>query len=138
MNNFLFIKKKMTPYDIILQDLFIEEEIQRELPEIPYTYQMNNESKIKITYRCLLRAQRLKQRTSALVFAYFLGQLIEEKELVKKQIRKIMTEHYYIMSVRTYYIFESNPRHIFATRNTTVNLIMQLKQQDMRRLTVEI
>jgi hypothetical protein len=128
----------MTPYDIILQDLFIEEEIQQELPEIPYTYEMNTESKIKVTYRCLLRAQRLKQRTSALVFAYFLGQLIEEKELVKKQIRKIMSEHYYIMSIRTYYIFEVNPRQIFATRNTTVNLIMQLRQQDMNRLTVEI
>jgi hypothetical protein len=80
----------------------------------------------------------LKQRTSALVFAYFLEQLIEEKELVKKQIRKIMSEHYYIMSIRTYYIFEVNPRQIFATRNTTVNLIMQLRQQDMNRLTVEI
>src|ERR1043165_8940206 len=128
----------MTPYDIILQDLFIEEEIQQELPEIPYTYEMNTESKIKVTYRCLLRAQRLKQRTSALVFAYFLGQLIEEKELVKKQIRKIMSEHYYIMSIRTYYIFKANPRQIFATRNTMVNLIMQLRQQDMSRLTVEI
>ncbi|EXX54357.1 hypothetical protein GLOIN_2v1487088 [Rhizophagus irregularis DAOM 181602=DAOM 197198] len=99
---------------------------------------MDDKTKIHVTYRYLLRAQRLKQRIPALVFAYFLGQLIEQKELTKKQVRQIVSEHYYWISVHVYYIFETNPIQIYCTINTTVNLIRSLKQNEIKQLVLEI
>src|SRR3990170_6647517 len=97
----------MTPYEIVLQDLLIEGNSSHELQDEPYSNEMDDKTKIHVAYRCLLRAQRLKQRIPALVFAYFLGQLIEQKELTKRQVRQIVSEHYYWISVRIYYIFET-------------------------------
>jgi hypothetical protein len=76
----------MTLYEIILQDLLREEIEDYTMQEVLYTSEMNYLTKIQVIYRCLLRAQRFKQRKSALVFAYFIGQLIETKELSKQQV----------------------------------------------------
>ncbi|GET53605.1 hypothetical protein GLOIN_2v1487088 [Rhizophagus irregularis DAOM 181602=DAOM 197198] len=73
-----------------------------------------------------------------LVFAYFLGQLIEQKELTKKQVRQIVSEYYYWISVRVYYIFETNSIQIYCTVNTTVNLIRSLRQNEIKQLVLEI
>ena len=128
----------MTPYEIVLQDLLIEGNSSHELQDKPYSDEMDDKTKIHVTYQCLLRAQRLKQRIPALVFAYFLGQLIEQKELTKKQVRQIVSEHYYWISVRVYYIFETSPTQIYCTVNTTVNLIRSLKQNEIKQLVLEI
>ncbi|PKY33541.1 hypothetical protein RhiirB3_452524 [Rhizophagus irregularis] len=128
----------MTPYKIVLQDLLIEGNSSRELQDEPYSDEMDDKTKIHVTYRCLLRAQQLKQRIPALVFAYFLGQLIEQKELTKKQVRQIVSEHYYWISVRVYYIFETSPTQIYCTVNTTVNLIRFLKQNEIKQLVLKI
>ena len=85
----------MTPYEIVLQDLLLDGDSSQEMQNVPYSSDMDEKMKILVTYRCLLRAQRLRQRISALIFAYFLGQLIEQKELTKKQIRQVVSEHYY-------------------------------------------
>ena len=128
----------MTPYEIVLQDLITEGNSSHELQDEPYSDEMDDKTKIHVTYRCLLKAQRLKQRIPALVFAYFLGQLIEQKELTKKQVRQIVSEHYYWISVRVYYIFETSPTQIYCTINTTVNLIRSLKQNEIKQLVLEI
>lgn len=128
----------MTPYEIVLQDLLKEETEDHIMQETPYTSEMDCLTKIQVTYRCLLRAQRFKQRKSALVFAYFIGQLIETKELSKRQVRRIITEHFYVISVRTYYIFEVKPTQIYSTERTTINTIMYLKQSEVRKLVLEL
>ncbi|PKC67561.1 hypothetical protein RhiirA1_393644 [Rhizophagus irregularis] len=128
----------MTPYEIVLQDLLTEGNSFHELQDESYSDEMDDKTKIHVTYRCLLRAQRLKQRIPVLVFAYFLGQLIEQKELTKKQVRQIVSEYYYWISVRVYYIFETNPIQIYCTVNTTVNLIRSLRQNEIKQLVLEI
>ena len=128
----------MSTYEIVLQDLLIEGNSTQELQDEPYSNEMDDKTKIHITYRCLLRAQRLKQRIPALIFAYFLGQLIEQKDLSKKQVRQIVSEHYYWIAVRVYYIFETNPIQIYYTVNTTVNVIRSLKQYEVKQLVLEI
>ena len=58
--------------------------------------------------------------------------------MTKKQIRQIVSEHYYFMSVRVYYIVETNPIQIYYTIGTTVNLIRFLKQHELKKLVLEI
>ncbi|PKC07814.1 hypothetical protein RhiirA5_417732 [Rhizophagus irregularis] len=99
----------MMLYEIVLQDLLIEGNSSHKLQDEPYSDEIDDKTKIHVIYRYLLRAQRLKRQIPALVFAYFLRQLIEQKELTKKQVRQIVSEHYYWISVRVYYIFETNP-----------------------------
>ena len=67
-------RKIMSSYSIILQDLSIRRNNTQTIQPPPYTDQMDIKTKIEITYNCLLRAQRLKHRISALVFAFYLGQ----------------------------------------------------------------
>ncbi|PKY35139.1 hypothetical protein RhiirB3_455558 [Rhizophagus irregularis] len=101
----------MTPYEIVLQDLLIEGNNSHELQDEPYSDEMDDKTKIH---------------------------LIEQKELTKKQIRQIVSEHYYWISVRVYYIFETNPIQIYRTVNTTVNLIRSLKQNEIKQLVLKI
>jgi hypothetical protein len=110
----------MTFYEIILQDLLRKETEDHTMQEVPYTSKMDYLTKIQVTYWCLLRAQRFKQRKSALVFAYFIGQFIETKELSKRQVWQVITEHFYVITVHTYYIFEVKPTQIYNTEQTTV------------------
>jgi hypothetical protein len=128
----------MMLYKIILQDLLREGIEGHTMQEIPYTSEIDYLMKIQVTYRCLLRTQRFKQRKSALVFAYFIGQLIETKELSKQQVRRIITEYFYVIAVRTYYIFEVKPMQIYNTEQTTINMIMYLKQSEVKRLVLEL
>ncbi|GET62779.1 hypothetical protein RIR_jg36099.t1 [Rhizophagus irregularis DAOM 181602=DAOM 197198] len=101
----------MTPYEIVLQDLLIEGNSSHELQDEPYSDEMEDKTKIH---------------------------LIEQKELTKKQVRQIVSEHYYWISVRVYYIFETSPTQIYCTINTTVNLIRSLKQNEIKQLVLEI
>ena len=96
-------------YQIIVNDLMEAEENNQLFSETPYLTEMSYKEKLNVTYDCLKRAVRLKQRISSLVFSYFLGQLIENKESSKREIKQIVTEHYYIIAIRTYYLFEFNP-----------------------------
>src|SRR5271154_3498286 len=118
-----------TAFQLISQDLCEENNLQQTLQDPPYLDELDFGEKIKITYDCLLRAIRLKQRISSLIFAYFLGQLIERKELSKCIMKQIITEHYYIIAVKTYYIFEINPQQIYATKFMSTSLIRKLHQE---------
>ena len=127
----------MSSYNIVLQDLLNDEENNFTMPLPPYSEEMNNRERIEITYNCLLRSQRLKQRTSALIFAYYLGQLIEKREVSKRICKQIMSDHFYIIAIRTYYIFEVNPIQIYVTKNTTTAMIRKLKLHEFKKLTLE-
>ena len=54
-------------YDIILQDLLAENSNPQEMQDTPYSSQISGEQQIKITYGCMMRALRLKQRISLLI-----------------------------------------------------------------------
>ena len=125
-------------YRTILQDLAEEVNLQQTMQDTPYTTNMTNQEKINMTYQCLLRAVRLKQRISTLIFAYFLGQLIEKKELSKRKIKQIVTEHYYVIAIRTFYIFEFNPQQIYVTKIMNIGNIRKLIQHEFKQLVIEI
>ena len=127
----------MDYYNTIFQDLLEENNTQLNMQDTPYSGKMDYRTKIELTYECLIRALRLKQRISSLIFAYFLCQLIEKRETSRRVIKQIILEHYYIIAIRTYYIFEVNPVQIYATKEMTINMIRKLKQKEFTQLTVE-
>ena len=125
-------------FNIILQDLLVENNINSELQTPPYDNNMDIKSKVKTTFTCLLRSLKLKHQTSSLIFAFYLGKLIESKEISKRDCRKIISEHFWIIAIRTYYIFEVNPAQIYATIETSTAMIRRLSQLEFRKLTLEL
>jgi hypothetical protein len=65
-----------------MEQLYIED-LNETLPEEvtpaipPYSNGMDLQKKCQMTYRMLLRASRMKDRTLALINAYYLGKLLE-------------------------------------------------------------
>ena len=128
----------MTPYETICRDLSSEDENHLELSAPPYTNEMDAYGKFSLTYRCLLRAQRLKQRKRSLTYAFYLGKLIETNEISTKEAKKLISDHYYQTSIRTYYIFETNSGLIESSQETTLTIICRLTSNEYRSLTLEI
>ena len=113
----------MTDFNLILQDLLSTDDLLTELPGIPYPDNVTVETKVDILYGYLLRARKIKQRISSLIYAYLIGQIITSRETTKTKIREIISEHFYIVSLRTYYIFEAEPRKIYNTKYTSIAMI---------------
>ena len=128
----------MSYYNIILQDLFANSEKVHEMQAPPYQEEMTNRNKLEITYNCLLRSIRLKQRISSLIFAYYLGQLIENRESSRRTCKQIMSDHFYIIAIRVYYVFEINPIQIYATKDITTSMFRKLKQEKFKKLTLKL
>lgn len=128
----------MSLYNVILQDLFSENESDQQLQPPPYNEDMPMKEKIEITYNCFMRARRLKQRIPSLIFAYYLGQLIETRDWSKRQCKQIVSEYFYTIAIRVYYIFEVNPLQIYATKLTTIAMVRKLKQGEFKSLTLEL
>src|SRR6185437_3442512 len=119
--------KKMTLYETICCDLSSEDENHLELSAPPYTNEMDAYGKFLLTYHyLLLRAQRLKQRKKSLTYAFYLKKLIETNEISTKEAKKLISDHYYQTSIRTYYIFETNPGLIESSQETTLTIIRRL------------
>ena len=128
----------MTPYEVICRDLTLLEENIPELSPPPYDDVIDEKAKVILIYHCLTRAQRLKQRKRSLVYAFYLGKLIETNEFSAKDMKKIISDHYYQTSIRTYYLFESNPGLIECSQETTLTTIRRLTSSEYRSLVLEI
>ena len=68
----------------------------------------------------------------------YLGQLIEEREISKGSCKQIISEYFYNVAVRVYYIFELNPAQILATKATTLIMVRKLRQKEFQKLTLEL
>ena len=128
----------MMPYENICSDLSLTSDNFPELSPAPYRDELDEKSKIILTYRCLLRAQRLKQRKRSLIFAFYLGQLIENNNFSAKEMKKIISEYYYLVAVRIYYIFESNPALLELSQITTLTMVRRLSSNEYHSLVMEI
>ena len=128
----------MTPYEIICEDLSSSITYNGNLTSPSYGDDANEKIKISITSRYLKRALRLKHRRKALTYAYYLGKIIEENNFPAKEVKQIISDHYYITSISTYYIFESNPGQIEKTETITLSLIHQLTARQYQSLIVEL
>ena len=127
-----------TNYNLILQELNEPLIDERELPSLPYNDNTVEKVKIETLYRYLIRAVRLKQRISSLIYGYYLGQLVMTGTVNRKAVRKIVSDHYYFASIRLYYIFENIPQQIYATKILTLAMVKKLKQEEFSQLVLEL
>jgi hypothetical protein len=123
-----------TPYDLISLDIL--EVDPQDVLVIPPPYNDNDqlESKLKSTYRRMVRSARLHQRIPTLTYAYYLGMLIDSHEIPKDVIRKTITPYYRRAAERTYFIFENNISQIYRSKFTTLFLIERLKMVEYQSL----
>ena len=88
--------------------------------------------------RLIKRAQRRRDRINALIFAFYLGELIEVDEQIQKIAKKKLSQHYYTAVVRTFYIFEVCPEQIARTRTITLANIRRLTASEYRLVLPEL
>jgi hypothetical protein len=118
----------------------IEADILGVLPEnpgeliAPYELTDTLEQKFNTLYRSLRRSIRLKNRQVSMLYAYFLGKLLDENDKYEKK----MTTHYLVMSRNTYDLFEEYPVQILRTKVLTVQRIKTLKRNEILDLRVKL
>ena len=86
----------------------------------------------------LIESTTTQTKKKSINICFHLGEIIEANELSAKQCKKIVSDYYYLTSIRTYYIFESSPLQIEKTLSTTLSLIRRLLSEEYRSLVLEI
>jgi hypothetical protein len=102
----------------------------------PYENDQENIIKISITYHYLLRTLRRRNRIESLVYAYYLGSILDT--LPRDQLRsarRIVSRHYYVTSIRTYYIFEHyGVEQVYRSTFTYLGAVRRLTDDEYRSL----
>ena len=128
----------MAAYTILVQDL---SEITPETINVtpaPYDILQTTELQISLTYQKLQRASRRKNRVMVLVYAYYLGELLENIPNRKQRswLNSQITPYYSTASKRVYALFEkTGVTQIYRTQSTTLRLIYQMPHIDFISLT---
>jgi hypothetical protein len=128
----------MSNYTILAEDLLQTTPEDVDVTPIPYDFLQSNEIQLVSTYQKLQKASRRRNRILALVYAYYLGELIENMPNRKQRayLNSYITEYYSKVSIRTYTIFEKvGISQIYRTRSTNLRLIHRLSHKDYISLT---
>ena len=126
-------------FNIICRDIIIEDPADADILPPPYFEQLvSDKTKVKALYRFLQRAKRRQHRKQILTYAYYLGQLIESDDIIRKIAKKIVSEYYMIASTCLYYIFETCPQQIERTRTMMLHMVRRLKAHEYSMLTSEV
>lgn len=130
----------MNAYESILEDLrtLVPGEISNCPP--PYDDQSSISERFNTLQDAIVRSRRLGHRTLQLVNLYYMGKLLE-KELdgvQRSQYVKQLSDHYRVISVRMYYMFEPfGVQQIARTTRITPTMIRELKQHEYQELVVQ-
>lgn len=126
-----------TIQDLILEDLLATTPEFVQVTPIPYDLLQPIENQVLQTYRYMQRAIRMKNRILSLVYAYYLGELLEG--IVNRSQQSYLNQHltkYHLTGCRrTYSLFErSGIEQIWRTRHTTLTMITKLKFSEYQLL----
>src|SRR3954451_3101648 len=128
----------MTLFQEVKDDLMVVNVLANTNIPPPYMEADSTAQKVKVTYKALLRATRLKNRVLALANAFYLGQIMETETsslAERTQFKNQMTLYYRQASKRTYYLFETlGIAQIGHTRKITLRTIYNLKSQEFNNL----
>ncbi|CAG8539306.1 15222_t:CDS:1 [Dentiscutata heterogama] len=123
-----------TDYNLILVDLLNTVPTNPVIPPRPADNYQDIQERIMKTYRRLLRTRTI-MRKHQLVYAYYLGELLEQYPEERRISRRKISQYYYSVSIRTYNIFEGiGVDQIFRTNNTTLAKIARLSANDYQAL----
>jgi hypothetical protein len=140
MDTFDIFLTNNTPYQLLLDDLKQTEPVNSLPYPPPYTDEMDTKEKFYSITRAMFRAKRIHNRISFLINAFYLGQFFETLENVTTRVTyvKEITRHYYLASVRIYYLYEVlGTSQIARSRNLTLHLILRVSKSQFNELVDE-
>ena len=132
-----------TVVEIIQQELTQTEPVNVTVELPPYHHSDRIKKKVKKVYEELRKTARLRHdennRIKALLYAYYLGELLETKPKTPAQrtvLVNLLTKYYEIVSIRTYKLFVSNGQEeaIYRTKFLTLTNIKSLLSIDLATL----
>ena len=131
----------MSAYECILKDLrTMTPEGTLSYPP-PYDAQSSLEEKFTSLQEAINRSKRLGHQALQLVNLFYMGQFLE-KEVTTSPQRSLyaqqLSDHYRIISLRMYYIFEPFGAHQIAQiTQTTPTMVRKLSQREYQDLVVK-
>lgn len=127
-------------FPLILDELLVGEPLLPTVPNRPYGSHEAYKSKVNKTYRLLLRAASLRQRPRTLLYAFYLGELLESFEVSKQQrseAKQWVSSYYFSTSVRVFHVFETDISQIYRTTRITLTHIARLSKDEYASLCSE-
>lgn len=122
----------LTPVQQIQYDQHILDPLDVDLAPCPFTPGQVDEITTTITYHFLLQALHLGNRIESLVYAFYLGFLLDI--IPKSQwpiYYRIISLHYFIAFLWIYYIFERyGVKQLYRSKYTTITLVHHLTVTD--------
>jgi hypothetical protein len=125
-------------YTILLQDFSYDTPEDIDVIPSPSNILQTPETQVLHTYQKLQRSARRHDRIMTLVYAYYLGEILENNfsRSQRSYLNSHISKYYSLSSRRTYYLFEKvGVQQIYRTRSTTLSLIYRMKQSDFLALT---
>ena len=126
-----------TTYDLILDELLEDTPENVIVTPPPYDPTADIDTRIMSTYQRLQRSARCKDRCMILVYAYYLGELIENtlNRHYHGYLVNQISKYYSVTSRRTYYLFEKQGiAQIYRTRRLKLRMIYNLKSTEYQLL----
>jgi hypothetical protein len=100
------------------------------------TKESDIEEKVRVTLASLLEAKRMKDQILTILNAYYLGEILEKSPFHQKtQLKRLISLHYYEVSIRAYYLFRTiGKEQIHVLDGVTLTSIRKLNDQHFRQL----
>jgi hypothetical protein len=130
----------MDSHQSILEDLLQTFPTEVVIYPPPYERYLSFKDKFSMTQKAIERSKRLNNRILHLTNIYYMGQLLEtevkdtaERDYYARQL----SEHYRIISVRTYYIFEvPGVEQLMRTTRTTSTMVRSISLSEYQDLVI--
>ncbi|CAG8750941.1 9662_t:CDS:1 [Cetraspora pellucida] len=127
----MLISEKKNYYNIAREDL---EKLNGDISVEEDIKLSQAQRKIKVIFRRLKRARKLN-RIHTLVYAFYLGEILENACVKKKYNNKGPSRYYAEVSVRVYYLFQkAGVKRIYQTTKLTLAMISKLTAGEFQQL----
>ncbi|CAG8522119.1 18612_t:CDS:2, partial [Gigaspora rosea] len=102
----------------------------------PYDNEHKEIIKATLAYHYLLRTIRRRDRIESLVYAYYLGSILDVMSRDQLRfLRPIISRHYYNTAIRTYYVFEHyGVEQVYCSTFTSLHEIRRLSDSEFHSL----
>ena len=117
-------------FEIICEDLLQQEPQDVNIVPPPYLDGMTDIRRVEYYYSLIKKAQRRKDRLKALTYAFYLGEMIEIDDNIRKIAKRKLTTYYFQTAIRIFYMFEVIPDQIMRTKYTSLAMVRRLTVQE--------
>jgi hypothetical protein len=127
----------MSTYTILSQELSESTPDNVNVIPAPFDVLQPPEMQVLTTYHKLQRSARRKDRLMTLVYAYYLGELLEmtTNRGLRTYLNSHLTRYYSLVARRTYCLFEkTGVEQIYRTKKITMRQIYQMPFSDYQLL----